>query len=306
MIAAHHPLLGVQEILRRAVRAGDPAAVADLLGGKGLPALGGDQDPADLVHRALSLPPYDPDLPRHLAPLVARLCIDLAGAPGGLSHPVEASEVREPASTYDAAVADPEPTSEGRPARSIAFDLFLLAGRLPRTPELFEGLVACHRSDIFSAPPVDDPRPTAEQLRRSLIWQQTDDRLEPHWLDLLARQGGRPGPVPEDVEADLVDGWIGLLWIPPTQADRDAVRPESIDRIVKGLRTIHDAVENSVDAAHLLRYALQELDEAYPRPQEFWAKELKPHLSGWPDLLIEAVTERWPLIQSDPVSSVVP
>ena len=77
-LPARHPLYGVRSRLAEIVRERDAAGLAGLLRGEGLPALGGDPDPADLVHEAMGLPPFEAELDGGLAELTASLCGALA------------------------------------------------------------------------------------------------------------------------------------------------------------------------------------------------------------------------------------
>jgi hypothetical protein len=104
-----------------------------------------------------------------------------------------------------------------------------------------------------------------------------DASLESYWLEMIG-QDRRPGQQSERSERDLLDGWTGLLWIPPTAEERASDQTPPIDRIERGLQALHKAVGDREDGEAILRYAIRQLDEAHPRSPEFWRATLAPRL----------------------------
>jgi hypothetical protein len=288
MIAtAAHSLQPLKALLVDAARLDDDAPLAECLSGRHLPALGGDQDPAEVVYQALALPPVDLDLVQGVTRAVAALC-----------H-AQAATFRQTLEQTPAASATREravPPSGGEPSlheESYLFNLLLFASLVPTNAELFaalQELLAAGRRPAAFTTGMDR---TARQLRQALTVHQVDETLQGFWFDLI----GRPEPsnrLASDRKADLLDAWAGLLWMPPGEEDRAAGRIPPLDRIAQGLLSLHKVAGETRDGWPILRYALRQLDEAYPRSPEFWAEGLGLRLPGWPQLLRFVVAHQWP------------
>ncbi len=273
MNTAHHPLQEVKSMLSDIVRDSDASRLAECLAGKYLPALGGQEHPADLVHRAVSLPPYEPALPKELARLAATLCAQRAAS---LEEALRASSP----------LIDDE---------AYVFNLFLLVSYLPATEPLFAALKSFHQVGLLAGPLGASSR-AGRQLRQALTYQQADDTLEEFWLALIQHSDERIGRLSAERKTDLLDAWKGLLWIPPSPAEREAGTTLSVERAVRGLLALHDAAGDSADGVPILRHALRQLSDAYPRSPEFWSEHLSRQLDTWPELLRELAFEQWPLL----------
>jgi tetratricopeptide (TPR) repeat protein len=70
-----------------------------------------------------------------------------------------------------------------------------------------------------------------------------------------------------------------------------------VDRVVTGLEALYKVVEGTSEGSSILRYALRQLDEAYPRSPEFWSRKLGPQLTDWPEVLQGLVADRWLLLR---------
>ncbi len=283
MKTAQHPLSAVKSMLLDIVRDSDDARLAECLSGKFLPALGGQEHPADVVNRAVSLPPYDPDLPRELAPLTATLCMRRAAA---LEQALRAS----------GRLLDDE---------AYVFNLLLFASYLPAEEALFRALKTFHAVGLRAGALFTGAGRSGRQLRQALIYQQADDSLEDHWLALMRRREALIGDLSSERKSDLLAAWQGLLWIPPSPAEREAGATLSVDRAVRGLRALHDAAGTSADGVLILRHAVRRLSEAYPRSAEFFSDHLGPRLDEWPELLREVAVEQWPLLATAAATGIV-
>lgn len=278
-VAAHHPLFEVKSALEEIVQEGDASRLAEMLSGRHLPALGGNSHPADIVHRALSLPPYDPALPDALAGLTASLCAQ------------RARELRE-----DLEVMDDE---------IYVFNLLLFASYLPPNAELFDALLDLHEVGPRIEVLAHGTGRVARQLRQALTYQQTDDRLANHWTSLIDQAAGRLGRLTSDQRSDLVDAWTGLLWIPPNPAQREAGETVDVDRLVDALLKLEEVTRHTTDELSILRHAVRRLNEAYPRSPEFWSAELSSRLPKWPETLRDVVVDQWPLLKLEEVTELL-
>ena len=287
---ALHPLQSLKSLLRDALRRNDIEPLAESLAGQHLPALGGDQHPAEVVYRALALPPVDPVFVDGVARALAALCHSQAEILG--QSPEQASVV---SASQQGPVPSPEPTLD---SEILLFNILLLATLLPTNRALNLALKEFIALSLQSAALTSGHGRVARQLRKALILQQIDESLEGFWFDLI---GETPAPhrLSSDRKADLLDAWEGLLWMPSAEEDRAAGRTPPIDRVERGLLALHKIAGGTADDLLILRYAVRQLDEAYPRSLEFWVERLGPRLSGWPQLLQDVVAERWPRLSDE-------
>ncbi len=281
MNAAQHPLYAVKSMLSDVVRDSDGARLAECLSGKYLPALGGQEHPADLLHHAVSLPLFDPALPKELTLLAATLCAQKAAS---LEDALRASSPLLDDETY-------------------VFNLLLFASYLPAEERLFTALKSLHQAGMHAGPLLGSGNRAGRQLRQTLTYQQADDSLEEYWLVLIEHSEERVGRLSTERKTDLLDAWKGLLWIPPSPAEREAGATLSVDRAIRGLLALHEAAGDSADGLPILRHAVRLLGEAYPRSPEFWSDHLSPRIEEWPELLREVVYEQWPLLAASTVEA---
>ena len=295
MNTALNPLGSVKSLLQEIVRTDDAARFAKCLGGKYLPALGGHQHPAEILHQALSLPPFVPELPTHLAALLAMLCRERALILSDLLKRTELASMAVGAQGPVAVVPTATVLLDDEP---YVFNLFLFASYLPAHDNLFAALKEFHQIGLHTAVLLIGGGRAARQLRRALTYQQVDSSLEEQWFSLIHHYGS--SPLTAEEKSDFLDAWTALLWIPPTPADREAGRTLAIERVVRGLRALYDAARD-IEGLPLLRYAVRQLSEAYPRSPEFWSDQLAGHVEGWPDLLRAVLQERWPALAPEEV-----
>ncbi len=295
MNPALHPLAGLKADLRRLARDQDTAALAERLRGRYLPALGGNQEPAELLFRALSFPPVDLALPRAIGGVTADLVAQQAAALVELAHAMALAV----GGTATSSVAL-RSTSLVEPA--YLSNLFRFAAMLPPEPRLFDSLKRFYHEGLPLEALLAHGPDTAQQLQQALIYQQTDDTLEGYWLSLLSPSSGATRGVPG--ETNYLEAWKALLWIPPLPANREAGRTLDLDRALRGLRALHDAIEMQPDSIAILRYAIVELADSYPRSPEFWSREFRQRLPELPDLLQELLIERWPILADEGRQSV--
>lgn len=289
MKPAMHPLASTKAQLLEAVRHDDAPALASLVRGRGLPFLGGHEQPAALLYRSLAQPPTTPELPRSLSRLTAELVHRFVSdsisqqAPAGAPGP-------DPAAPRARDTAD-EP---------YLFNLLLFSSYLPAEPLLFSALKELRRPMLATA----SPRwhlagRTGRQLLQTLGFQQTDASLERDWLELLGEAPSTPSQLDDEDMTRLVDSWTGLLWVPPTPEQRAAATTVNIERIARGLEALDATLEDTPDHLRILRWAVRTLDNAYPRDPRFWAEKLEPYLQAWEarELLLDVLAERWPVLE---------
>jgi hypothetical protein len=233
-----------------------------------LPTLGGHDEPADLLIRALSLKPVDPHLGSELARVLGVLIAhqtDIAGAQE-LSHR----------------------------RQRLFYNALLLACSLPPAGDLFVALKRLsHVINGHRPLAVLDASRAASRLRRALASQQVDDSLEEHWLELMASASNGAKGTSNRQLAVLIEAWESLLWVPPESFDGPVVHVGRIDR---GLRRLHEVTKGREDSAGVLQRAIEVLDETFPRSSEFWGRLLSPLWSDWPVALRHAIGERWPVL----------
>ena len=247
MMTAQHPLARLNSLLARTVAERDIDRLGELLRGEHLPALGGEQDPAELLLQSLEVPPYDPGRAKKLAMLVGEV---LAGVYRGDEQALRSSRAE---------------ATPGR-ANTTLLNALILANALPAVPELFGAL---RRLEEQARTRGLDGLGLAPLLRRALIYQQVDDSLETYWLNAIAAVAGNDEPPSADEQTVLLDAWRGLLWIPPTDEGRRTGTVICFDRVQKGLLALSSAVSRHEAAKKLLERALRILSKSFPRSADF-------------------------------------
>ncbi len=302
MIAsALHALTSLKSLLADAVHGEDPGTLAECLQGSHLPALGGDQHPAEIVYQALALPPVDPEILEGAARLLAPLCHAQAAALRRMSTSALAiAGGGGRAVPTNAPGQAPSPSEE-----ALLFNLLLFASFLPTNGDLFSALQALLEAGLRPEAFTAGMGRSARQLRQALIVHQTDETLEGYWLGLMG-EPPRLSRLPAERKGELLDAWTGLLWIPPVPEDREAGRVPSIERVEHGLLALHRVAGDTADGLSLLRYAVRQLDEAYPRSPESWATWLEPRFADWPQILRDVVAERWSRLGGEEAEDIVP
>lgn len=287
MIAAHHPLLEVKRLLDTIVAHADVQRLEQCLSGQLLPALGGDQHPADLLYQALTLPPFAHDQAIALGDLSAEVCKRQRELPDGPA----ADRPRQKTESNPVVWLAPKHSSDWE-REYLLFNLFLFATWLPANAALFAEL-----KHLLESPPKSTSAPgrqerTYRQLHQALIVQQTDASLELSWLGIIESNPNHVGSFSAAQRQELLDAWRGLLWVPPSPAQQKRGETLSIERAEQGLLALYRSIENSPDSIRLLRHAVRMLADAYPRSPQFWSERLAGLMAGWPELLPTGVLHR--------------
>ncbi|HEV8237930.1 MAG TPA: tetratricopeptide repeat protein, partial [Thermoanaerobaculia bacterium] len=289
MIPAFDPLARVKADLERIIRARSANDLADRLVGRGLPALGGDEEPAEILFRALILSPTRPGTPRILADLLGTLCAATCAQLEALREVRGVVGVTLRSDTGLDAVRSHLERNE-----PYLYNSFLLASLLPPSDDLFDSLKRLRQLGLETNVLLAGGGRTSRQLLQALIYQQTDDSLFEMWLGLL-RSDASAG------DANLLDAWTGLLWTPPSDALRNAGESLDVRRVAIGLDALHHGVQRLPSALRYLRTAVRQLRDSFARSPDFWARELRPLLNILPELVNEVLCEQWPnLDESDP------
>jgi tetratricopeptide (TPR) repeat protein len=287
-VSLRHPLYSIKTFVAEGVLRTDPRPLAECLRGNHLPALGGDQHPAELIYQALILPPVDPRLLDRVIRAVAVLC------------EMQAAELRAGLGAITIASQDTIQLRRVGQVPAIADELFLynlllFASFLPADPAVFAALKDIRDAGLPSSTVTTGMGRAARQLRQALTVHQVDESLKEFWFALI----GDPEPhhrLSADRKTDLLDAWTGLVWMAPNDETRAAGKTPSIGLIDQGLLALHSVVGDSSDGLALLRYAIGQLDDTHPRAPEFWVEHLRPCIARWPPLLRDVVMERWPTI----------
>lgn len=257
MTATDPALAQLARSLESLAWSGEPSQLRDYLSGRRLPAIGGDLDPAEVILRAISLQPAEvrKGLARLLAPLISE----------------EAERLR----------LSEEAGSE-RP--SVLLSALYLAAELPADAVLFAVL-----KNLKEHPPAEG-EDFWISVWQALVYQQTDDSLEPSWFQLI--QSGSIGLA--FVRTLLLTAWRGLLWIPPSAEEWLDGEIINFPRLSHGLKEVYLGVSgNGEEGLALLQTCLDILAETYPRSGEFWANIFLPYPRNWPKGLSEIVARRW-------------
>ena len=255
-----HPLSSLRSKLEELVEQGDAEQLERLLEGEDMPLLGGHEEPAELLHRALLRQPYQPDLVLSLAPVLGSVL------------------KRQAAALAKAAL--PPPPALGRAVRNA----LLLAELLPPATPIFEGVAAFY--EPLAGYAIDSEQPEDRytlglRLRAALCCQQDDDRFADFWSALLESKSS----------TDLMDGLRGLLWLPVVS------EPSGMGLLAKGLELFGcNALQHS-DHPLLLGWAVATLADALPHSPGFWQEHLAPLAAGWPPELRTAFQKRWPTVE---------
>lgn len=261
------PLLGpLFESLSAIVRTGDAGILLWHLQGRGLPALGGDSEPAEVILRTIGEAQDPSCLAATLAPALAHVIDQVATdlREGGLA-----------------------------PVRELAFrNALRLAADLPAEATLASSLRSLTASLEEAAPGFWLQSALAPFVARALVYQQTDNRTEPLWRRLLEMSG--VGPWTPERRTVIISAWRGLLHVPPHTEAPHAGRVIDMNRIEAGLLALEAGVRSREGGSRLVRQALRTLTETFPRSPQFWQERLIPRLGRWPAGLREEAIRQWP------------
>ena len=273
-------------------KTGNADALQQLLSGAGLPVLVRDAEAAEQIYDALESGDNYATLARRIAHLLAGLIRRRADTLAHELAVVEGAAIGGGnALVYNNLYLEDEP---------YVFNLFLLASRLPRREELFDGLQRFHevgfKQEVML---VSVNNRVGFQLRRALAEQQHDSGLRGYWLDLLQSQGRDWTPARR---TELLEAWHGLL----ATMDFDADQQDTLCTLDAGLRALHGSVEHHPEAIGLLEMALWRLENAYPLAPATWLHYLAPAWAIWPELLRDVAARFWPGLEPKPLDDMPP
>ncbi len=233
--------------------------------------MGGEEDPADILLRAVPLIKDSADFAKRLARLLAALV--------SAEIPVLAAEGLSPQ------------------RRSLLISGFYLAAELPAEADLFSSL-----KQFLEIPPVEEDARLSRALLQTLCYQQTDASLEATWLSLL--DSGRDEPFTPAQRTSLLTAWRGLILVPPLPEDWRAGEIVDFNRLQGGLTALCHKLSRQQgknfgqdELAGLLETCLDILQETFPRSPGFWINGFQPYLADWPSTLVAMVRSRWSLPQ---------
>ena len=267
MKATASPLLhpsfeSLDESLERIARTGDVDALRTLLLGRGLPVLGGDAEPVEVLMQALVPSQAPAGLPQTLGTLLAAEVTGL---------------------TQEGATPD---------RRMLLRGALRLSAELSPQADLFGALKTLASSldakvdDLWSG---DSLGPL---VARALAYQQSDGAMEDFWLHLL-RMSSHKTWTPER-RTVMLTAWRGLLRVSPSEESRRNGKVVDVDRIERGLLALYAGVRGREGGGRLIRLALGVLAETFPRSPQFWEARLGLRVVQWPDELREETVRKWP------------
>ncbi|MDL1981897.1 MAG: tetratricopeptide repeat protein [Deltaproteobacteria bacterium] len=279
-------------MLEQIISHNDADKLARCIRGEFLPLLGGHENPADILYRALNLPVYYPELSAQVAAMTAAICKNQLADMETLYQPALSGTGGMLSVTLN------DPAEIFFEDESYVFNLFLFAVYLPPNEDLFAALKAFYFSGLRTRVLTTGDGRAARQLTQALIYQQTDDSLEQHWFDMIATGDKRRARIDGSLRAQLLSAWHGILWIPPTAEDVAQGDDLNINRIKKGLvsihDTIHDFVGDSSDNVNILRYMIVFLEDAFPSDPQYWKDVWAPQLDSLPSLVVDLIARRYP------------
>lgn len=289
-----HPLLYVKNILTDIVSKNDILRLSECLTGKHLPALGGNDDPADILLRGLSFPSFDRNLANNISALLGLLLSDT-------------DKIKE----NECYLTRNKKVSKDQPENSIPmvlfqeedflYNCFLFASCLPINKSLSKALINFEHWSKQKKNQFVNWNKTGRQLRYALIYQQTDSSLEEFWFGIINSFINKDNNILSinlEERADIMNAWRGLLWIPPSKDNLTARNVVSFDRIEKGMLALHEVFVKTENAEFLLRKAVHILNQAYPNSSNFWETHINERLVDLPELLQKVFFDQWPGLRS--------
>ncbi len=288
-----HPLLYVKSILADIASKGDILRLSECLAGKHLPAIGGNDDPADILLRGLSFPSFDRDLANKISALLGLL----------LSKDMDKIKENGCYLTRDKKVSEDQPENSIPVVlfqeEDFLYNCFLFASYLPINKSLSKALINFKDWSQQEKNQFVNWNKTGRQLRHALIYQQTDSFLEEFWFGIINSFTNKNKNVFSLEElADIMNAWRGLLWISPSKDNLTAGNVVSFDRIEKGMLALHEVFVKTENPEFLLRKAVRILSQAYPNSPNFWEEHIKERLVDLPELLRKVFSDQWPGLRS--------
>ncbi len=277
MNLADYTFIELRNKLHRIMKQNDMSRLRDMLHGEGMPALGGNREPAELLIHALQLS-SGVEIPKSSFAELYATQINL-----------EADQLKELLAVKSIKDVPGRGYTTPLTSKSYYYNAFLLAAFLPRNKKLFNAL--CRFQDLDINPPIFNlgAGRIGKQLQRALCQHQTDDRLKDYWLEILQNHK-KEWDVARRTE--LLEAWRGLIWLPVSGQHS---LPVGIDTLNQGLLHLHDRVADQPEAIQMLRLALRRLNEAVPLDKRSWAKAFEIVSPGWSKLLKDAANTVWPV-----------
>lgn len=271
----------------------DILRLSECLAGKHLPAIGGNEDPADILLRGLSFSSFDRDLANKVSGLLGLLL----------------SAYMDKIKANGCYLTSGKKVSDYQPEHSIPMVLFqeedflynclVFASCLPTNKILSQALINFEHLSKKEKNQFVNWNKTGRQLRYALIYQQTDSFLEEFWFGIINSFTNKDNNVFSLEElADIMNAWRGLLWIPPSKDNRATGNVVSFDRIEKGMLALHKVFVKTENAKVFLRKAVRILSQAYPNSPNFWETHINERLVDLPELLQKVFFDQWPGLRS--------
>lgn len=292
-----HILQPLKAMLTDIALSKDTVKLAECLSGLHLPAIGGNFHPAEVLYNALTIPPLDKNLTHNITKLLANVCQERVQTLASM-HALHALEEQQAVSAGEVSITTSSSSSDLLNDEPYVFNLFLFASYLPAEEKLFSALKSFYNLGLSLGVLLKGQGRAGRELRQALIYQQTDDSLEQLWLDQISIFNNRQ-TLQSYEHTELMAAWTGLIWIPPASDAREMGETLNISRIATGLEALYNAVSSTTDVVNIMRPAVRQLDEAYPRSPEFWREQLTPYYDSWPELLRDITTEFWPIFDTE-------
>ncbi len=272
--------------------------LAALLKGSGLPMMGGGEQPADTVFRALRIEPCGIKTDPAIAGLLAGL---IAGQMNGFKDFCLRLKTNA------------DGTAEGGQKPRVVYNdyiglsnMLLLSARLLPEESLFESLKSFYNVAREFEPWLDDVCEITGQLRQSLIYQQTGDSMEREWFNYIESAKSDDLSLESSACGRMLDGWLGLLWIPPTPENAPQSGSINMERAAKGMRALAETVSSIAGGQSILRYAVGALRDSYPASPELWAERFAPYFDSFPEMLKDAAVEKLSIPGNDRIAGLLP
>ncbi|MEO5331358.1 MAG: tetratricopeptide repeat protein [Magnetococcus sp. YQC-5] len=269
----------VRDVLLRVVEAGDAGLLRAALSGQHVPTPGDGLDYGDFLHMGLELAPAHLDIQERLTHLAAGLIQERTVPMRACLGRFMSLEQQGEHYGMD--------SKELFPDSMYLYNLFLFCGQFPRSGEMFQALWEFHQTGMEWGKWVMWRGPLQRVLDRALAVHQIDARLEPYWLRHFDHAQPSGMPLSEMDQDRMINGWMGLLWIPSEEG------LFSLERINRGFSRLSSLLANRPEADRLFYRLLNMMQKAYIRSHTYWVQQWSPYLSEWPNELKVAAALHW-------------